>query len=260
MSDGVAWGLLAQYPDAGQAFSQSFQAGMKQNQQQSAKNALAAYARDPTNQQAFGQAVRADPSTAIPLMNAESERARYAQAQTQTQTKQWHQYAGSLAKWADNPQKWDQAIDYLLQSNHPDVSTQELMSLKGKFNPALRQSFMALGGVQDDKPDELTSYMQRGGIDPNSEQGRAMYGAAAINHVNPQQQVQTANPDGTITVNWVRPPMPGMTGGAQGGMPKVATPQDAAKLPPGTRFELPDGRIGTVPGGDAGGNASGGFR
>jgi hypothetical protein len=44
-----------------------------------------------------------------------------------------------------------------------------------------------------------------------------------------------------------------------GTMPTVSTPQEAAKLPPGTQFRLPDGRIGTVPGG-AGGNASGGFQ
>jgi hypothetical protein len=43
------------------------------------------------------------------------------------------------------------------------------------------------------------------------------------------------------------------------GLPVVSTPQDAAKLPPGSKFRLPDGRIGTVPGG-AGGNASGGFQ
>lgn len=42
-------------------------------------------------------------------------------------------------------------------------------------------------------------------------------------------------------------------------MPTVSTPQEAAKLPPGTKFRLPDGRVGTVPGG-AGGNASGGFQ
>lgn len=44
-----------------------------------------------------------------------------------------------------------------------------------------------------------------------------------------------------------------------GTLPMVQTPQDAAKLPPGTKFRMPDGRIGTVPGG-AGGNASGNFQ
>lgn len=49
-------------------------------------------------------------------------------------------------------------------------------------------------------------------------------------------------------------------GGAQGGgMPRVNTPQEASRLPPGTQFIMPDGRIGTVPGG-GGGNAPGNFR
>lgn len=43
------------------------------------------------------------------------------------------------------------------------------------------------------------------------------------------------------------------------GLPLVQTPQEASKLPPGTKFRTPDGRVGTVPGG-AGGNASGGFQ
>lgn len=41
-------------------------------------------------------------------------------------------------------------------------------------------------------------------------------------------------------------------------MPHVATPTEAMALPPGSQFIMPDGRIGTVPGG-AGGDASGGF-
>lgn len=40
--------------------------------------------------------------------------------------------------------------------------------------------------------------------------------------------------------------------GADGGqktLPQIKTPEEADKLPPGTRFRLPDGRIGTVPNG-----------
>jgi hypothetical protein len=32
------------------------------------------------------------------------------------------------------------------------------------------------------------------------------------------------------------------------GLPQVLTPDEARKLPPGTRFQMPDGRLGTVPG------------
>jgi hypothetical protein len=46
---------------------------------------------------------------------------------------------------------------------------------------------------------------------------------------------------------------------AGGGIPRVNSPQEAMRLPPGTQFQMPDGRVGTVPGG-AGGNSSGTFR
>lgn len=41
-------------------------------------------------------------------------------------------------------------------------------------------------------------------------------------------------------------------------MPTVNSPQEAMRLPPGTQFRMPDGRVGTVPGG-ASGNAGGRF-
>jgi hypothetical protein len=66
-----------------------------------------------------------------------------------------------------------------------------------------------------------------------------------------------SNGDGTFTIiprGYGTAPAPQQGGG----MPRVNSPEDAAKLPPGTQFIMPDGRIGTVPGG-AGGNASGGF-
>lgn len=52
--------------------------------------------------------------------------------------------------------------------------------------------------------------------------------------------------------------LPG-TAPAQQDLPRIANPQEAMRLPPGSRFLLPDGRIGTVPGGGGGGNVTGGF-
>jgi hypothetical protein len=221
------YSIIANYPNAGQAFSDSFNHGMQQN-------ALAGFAMNPNNPSAQGQAARYDPGAVMQYKLGEQR----AQAELgHQQLTEWHKYAGELAKWADTPQKWDQAIDYLLQSNHPDVSTQQLMALKGHFDPGLRASFMALGGVQDDNSNQPKIIpLQAGGsvvqYDP------ATGGIKPLVLPNDGSQA-TAAPAG-------------------GNMPTVSSPQEAMSLPPGTQFRMPDGRIGTVPGG-AGGNASGGF-
>lgn len=44
-----------------------------------------------------------------------------------------------------------------------------------------------------------------------------------------------------------------------GELPRITDPAQARRLPPGSQFLLPDGRIGTVPGGGSS-NAAGGFR
>jgi hypothetical protein len=134
------YALIAQYPNAGQSFSDAFSKGMQQN-------ALAGFAMNPGDPNAQGAAARYDPGAVMQYRQGQQS-AQQQLSQEQIQT--WHHYAASLAKWADTPQKWDQAIDYLLQSNHPDISTQALMQLKGHFDPALRQSFMAMGGQSDD--------------------------------------------------------------------------------------------------------------
>ncbi len=48
-------------------------------------------------------------------------------------------------------------------------------------------------------------------------------------------------------------------GGGDEALPLITSPDDARKLPPGTSFRTPDGRIMQVPGG-GGGNAPGGFQ
>lgn len=138
------YALIAQYPNAGQAFTDAFQKGQQQN-------ALAAFATNP-NDQTAGAAARYDPS-AVLTYNLEAQKEKAALSQQQLQV--WHKYAGELAKWADTPQKRDQAIDYLLSHNHPDISADDLLKLKAMPPDqwqAVRANFMALGGVQDDNP------------------------------------------------------------------------------------------------------------
>ena len=233
----VAWDLLAQYPNAGASFEQAFQQGLQRHQQMAGQNALSAYALNPDNQGALAQAIQTNPDAAIQLMNANTSRQREQAAMSQQQHEQWVKYAGNLAKWADTPQKWDQAIDYLLSSNHPEVSTQELQALKGHFDPALRASFMAQAGLQDDTDQSQVVVTPQPGMP-----------AFIYDKKTGQAHELFAPNDGTHTA-----------GAAADNLPTVATPQDAMKLPPGSQFRLPDGRIGTVPGGQTGSAPSGGF-
>lgn len=250
----VAWDLLAQYPNAGQSFLQSFQQGIKQNQERAAQNALSAYALDPNNSTALATAIRTNPESAISLMNANTTRQREQAALTQQQHEQWTKYAGNLAKWADTPQKWDQAIDYLLSSNHPEVSTEQLQALKGHFDPALRQSFMAQAGISDPGPTDL----QRN-VDYMNGQQPGLGDSYLQNEADKPQPVQTANPDGTITVHWVRPPL--NTSGSTtlpSNLPRVSDQKGYDALAPGAHYLDPNGNVRTK-GGQSGAGSTGGF-
>jgi hypothetical protein len=76
------------------------------------------------------------------------------------------------------------------------------------------------------------------------------------NSANPIQGVPVTNPDGSKGIMFVRPG--GMGAQSGGDLPRVSSPDEARRLPPGSQFIMPDGRIGTVPGGGSG-NATGGF-
>jgi len=67
-----------------------------------------------------------------------------AQVLQPAQQREWQQYIGKVAAWADTPEKWDQAVDYFVQSGFPNAA-----ELRGGFSPQLRQQFMAQGGYSD---------------------------------------------------------------------------------------------------------------
>lgn len=220
------YALIAQIPNAGQAFSDSFNKGMQQN-------ALAGFALNPNDPNAQSAAARYDPGA---VMQQRQGQQQAQQQLSQQQVQEWHHYAGQLAKWADTPEKWDQAIDYLLSHNHPDVSTQDLLALKGKFNPALRQSFMALGGVQDDKPAEDPGIIR--------EYHTAIEQGLIDKSVSYPQYVAMRNPgmSSPVTIPYGAQVTPGQAGGAP-----------TAPL----RYNPTSGKW--EPEGGAGGNVSGGF-
>jgi hypothetical protein len=68
--------------------------------------------------------------------------------------------------------------------------------------------------AQHQAPDDFTQMMMAAGIDPNSEQGKALYLQAVQNKANPFTQMRVQNPDGSETLQFMRPPMapPGPVG------------------------------------------------
>jgi hypothetical protein len=61
--------------------------------------------------------------------------------------------------------------------------------------------------AQHQEPDEFTQLMQRAQIDPASEQGQALYLQFLQNKANPFTQMRVQNPDGSESLQFMRPPM-----------------------------------------------------
>jgi hypothetical protein len=224
-------------PNVGGMIQQGIEKGQQQRQQNMAKGALAALVRDPTNQRALAALAQVDPERAMEFRKTQLQ---YGDKSHE----EWAKIVAHAAKAATTPEAWDATIDQFVQMGHPEAA-----QLKGKFSPALRQAYMAQGGLDDSQdpqdPGMIREYeigRAKGLIDPK---------------LSYMQYMQTARPGMTspVTIPYGSTVTPG---GAPGNMPTVSSPDEANRLPPGTQFRMPDGRIGTVPGG-AGGNASGGF-
>jgi hypothetical protein len=229
------YALIAQAPNAGEAFTNAFQGGMKQN-------ALSSFAQNPSDPKAQGAAARYDPNA---VMQYRLQEQRQQLAQQQSNHEEWLKHAGNLAKWADTPEKRNQAIDQLLATNHPDISTEDLLKLKSlppEQWQAVRANFMAAAGVADDKPQHDTSsiqnfeYAQQHGYKGGFDQFMALehpgmnspvtlpYGAtveapgqqaAPVTATGPNGQKVQLNPQ---TGQWE--PMGGAGGNASGGFPR----------------------------------------
>lgn len=57
-------------------------------------------------------------------------------------------------------------------------------------------------------PDDFTQMMRAAGVDPDSEQGKALYLQAVQNKANPFTKMTVQNPDGSETMQFMRPPAP----------------------------------------------------
>lgn len=118
---------------------------------------------------------------------------------------------------------WDSYIDQLSQQ-YP-----ELAQFKGKYTPELLQATIAQANMSQDW---IKSQMPDYQVIPQ--------GGTLIDTRNAQATQQFSPQQGS------------------GNLPQISSPDQARSLPPGSQFLLPDGRIGTVPGGPA--SAPGGFQ
>jgi hypothetical protein len=247
----IDWQLLAQAPNAGQAFSDAFQGGMKQN-------ALSAFAMNPNDPNAQGMAARYDPAGVLGIRKEQMT----LQAQQQKQNEEdWTKYAGNLAKWADTPDKRDQAIDYLLSHNHPDIDTQSLIAMKNMSDPqwqAARAHFMAAAGVSDDDSSKDEPNIQKE-VDYYKSIGREDLATQLLqNHAEGSPIVQQ-NSNGTVTV-YPRSILGGTQAtGSSGALPTITDAKGYEALPPGAHYLGPDGQM-RVKGGQSGASSAGGFQ
>lgn len=226
----VNWGLgLQQGPNAGEAFANAFHQGMQQNRLSATRNAMAALMANPNDPKALGELARLDPATAMDFRKQQAEMLKTQLAQHQD----------SIIKGAQilrqfNPQ--DQA-GYSQALAAAQAAGVDISQVPQQFNKEYVDGVIKVADAL--KPDANTQMI----VTPQPGAPAFVYDRAT----GGLKQLFVPN-DGTQTA-----------GAPAGDMPSVASPEEAMKLPPGAQFRLPDGRIGTVPGG-AGGNASGGFR
>lgn len=256
-------GLFDGLPDP-TAPAQAFQHGMRQAQaereEREVKGALSAYATNPDDPAAFATIAQWNPQLAIKIREDQTKRTQAARvADLQRRAASGDRAAlGELAgidldaydKLHDNDQQvvqervgaigqaalrisqlppeqqpaaWDAAVDQL-SSRFP-----ELAEYKGQYSPEALASAIDQAKLVND----------------------------AISLSRPSYQ---AIPEGGTLVNTRDPAAVQSFTSGQGAAPvRVSTPQEAAALPPGTKFIDPNGVERMVPGG-GGGNATGGFR
>jgi hypothetical protein len=233
------YNALFQAPNAGQAFAQSFQQGRQQARQDASSRAMQALAVDPTNQQALAALAAVNPEAAMSYQ----EKAQAHHLQQLTAHRENIKLGAQILKSVNPTDEatYQQALHLYVQGGG-DPS-----EVPPHFDPQYVKNVVALDAQ----------------INPDHDN--------TAGDIREFQQAQAANliPQGTSFQQFLQMKNPGMMSPVTipanatvsmpgGGMPTVSSPDEAMKLPPGTQFRMPDGRIGTVPGG-AGGNASGGF-
>ena len=148
----------------------------------------------------------------------------------------------AAVRWADTPEKWGHVQQHYGQKG---------VDLSPYGYEDRERGIIALGGLSNylkslPKPTSQPSSVQE--YEYAKAQG---FGGSYMDFQNQTgSPIVVDNGDGTKTI-YPRSMLGGGGGGApQGGnLPRVSSPAEARSLPPGSKFIMPDGRIGTVPGG-----------
>jgi hypothetical protein len=241
----VNWALGLPQGNPAESFQNAYDKGVQRQRQEGARNALSTLVQNPNDTAALGALAKADPATAMDFRKQQAEMLKLKLGEhydsavkggliiRQMQPKDeasWQQVLAAAHQagipldgvplhWDQNTAQYAQQLGAIASAAHPEAQ-----------DPGIIREF-----------DEAT---KRGLIPP---------GTPFTQYV----QMRSPNMSSPVTIPYGAT----VSGGgapAGGGLPRVSSPDEAAKLPPGSQFILPDGRIGTVPGG-AGGNASGGF-
>lgn len=259
----INWGLGVM-PDVGMNAFRAFKAGQEEGRARRAENALAAYAQNP-DQNTLGDAISANPDQALQIRQYETERQNAAQAQHQQQLAMM----GRLLTYAaQGPQQWQQAhakaqefgidVSEVPPQYDPEWAKQQIGIINAISSPQGQQALSIAGKLATDEgfrpgtPEFAARVTQIWQTESTKfyplTQGGGLAGVA------PGQSAQLV----------IAPNPGGYQAGApvgsapSGDLPRVTSPEEAMRLPPGSKFMMPDGRIGTVPGGPTP-SASGNF-
>lgn len=250
----VNWNM-AVGPDIGTHIYNSFQQGQQQGREERGRNALTAYALNPNDQTLAGMA-QYDPKFVIDQRQAQAQKAQ--------------QDLGTVAKLLEGVTDEATYQQRLGMAKNMGIDTSKAPA---NFDPKWVSDTSAMFKLLTTKPEAMSTY-GKAAMDAGFQPGTPGFQEFVLGQIRadaiktipyvPGGGVATFNPQ-TGQANVIVQPNYGQgpagapaAPAAPASLPMVNSPQEALRLPPGTRFRMPDGRIGTVPGG-ASSNAGGNF-
>lgn len=268
MAGSIDWGLL-QVPNIGQAFQQGYDGGRQ-------RNALAALAQQPDNQNAFNALAQTAPEMAMQYRQQQITTQQQAAETQRKREAEMRQQSGRLLQAVKaDPSKYQQARAAAIQLGFPQESIPE------QYDPAwVDNQLMLASAYEKDGGQQISGLareLQDAGYKPGTPQftqamGIALQGKYAPQYTDAQGNVRMGSLPALPQVGGPTPqasPQQAQEALTFGqfkayadvqGLPKAAqwarqngltirvtTPQEAEQLPSGTRIILPDGSEGVVP-------------